>query len=68
MSVRVATQGGDVRNIVFRKGMTVATALKSARVKKTKTATLTVDGKPATSKTKLKKESVVVATPKIRNG
>lgn len=68
MSIQVAVQGAKTFKVEFQKGITLAKVLKSAKVKPTKTATITVDGKKATKKTKLEKESVVVVTPKVKNG
>lgn len=66
--IKVATQGGEVKEIKYTEGMRVNDAIKAAGVKANKKATITVNGKDAKAQNPVKDGDTVVVTPKVSNG
>lgn len=70
MSVKVATQGGEVRELEYYPDnlATVSDALKAAGLEVSEKATLSVNNEEATTETPVKDNDLVVVTPNISNG
>lgn len=66
--LKVTTQGGEVKEVRFVAGMSVKTAMNVAEIKPGKKATITVNGKDARPKSRVKDGDIIVVTPKISNG
>lgn len=66
--IKVATQGGETKEIAYREGMKVGDALKAAGIELAKNATLSVNGKDAKPGNLMADSALVVVTPKIKNG
>jgi hypothetical protein len=66
--VQVAVMGGDVQNIDFVEGMTVAAALKAAGVVVPKGAVVQLNGHRAQEDDLLDANSVLQVTTRVRNG
>lgn len=69
MSLKVATQGGEVRELNYSDNLaTVADALVAAGLETNPKATLSVNNEDATPETPVKDNDLVVLTPKVSNG
>lgn len=65
---RLVVMGEEEKKILYKEGMTVEDAIKSAMKEIPRNVTVTIDGKEANMDDEIREDSELIVTPKAKGG